>query len=84
MNRTADDALAAAFVAHADEALELANATFDAAAETWLRVCVWPDCLTLEQQLQLADEVGCELVGERHPDPDVYDQRDACRCMGEG
>lgn len=73
--------VAAAFVAHADEALAIANATFDVAAGTWLRVCVWADCLTLEQQLRLADEVGCELVGEQHPEPARYDQREACQCV---
>jgi hypothetical protein len=72
--------LDAAFAAHADEALAVANATFDAGAEVWLRECAWPGCLTAEQQLQLADEVGCELVGETHPTPAVYDQQATCRC----
>jgi hypothetical protein len=75
MNITTTDDLDVEFAAHADLALELAN-------ETWLRVCVWPCCLTSEQQLQLADEIGCELIGQTHPNPAVYDQRAACRCGG--
>jgi hypothetical protein len=76
--------LAAAFAAHADEALAMANETFAASAEVWLRECVWPDCLSVEQQLRLADEIGCDLIGETHPDPAVYDQRAACRCVEVG
>jgi hypothetical protein len=73
-----------AFTAYADESMALANETFAASAEVWLRECVWPGCPGVEQQLQLADEIGCDLIGETHPDPAVYDQRAAYRCAAVG
>jgi hypothetical protein len=77
--------LAEAFAAHADESMAIANEMFAAAAEVWLRKCVWPGCLTVEQQLRLADEIEyVEIHGEQHPNPDLADQRTVCRCVDSG
>jgi hypothetical protein len=73
-----DEGLPKEFADWADEALALA------ATATLPQVCVWPDCLTVEQELQLADEIGCELIGEAHPEPAVHDQAATCRCTESG
>lgn len=43
--------------------------------------CYWPDCLTPEQQDELAEEVGRQMCGEP-ASPPVPDQRAVCDCDG--
>lgn len=44
-------------------------------------LCTWPDCLTPEQQTELADQVTASMLGEKTtPGPD---QRPICGCREE-
>lgn len=77
--------LADAFAEHADESLAIANETFEAAAEVWLRDCVWPDCLSPEQSRRLAEEIEYEEVhGVPQPGRDLTDYRVIHGCVDSG
>lgn len=82
MHSAASEDLAAAFAAHADETLKLANQTFPAAAEVWLRECAWPACLSDAQSARLVAEIEhVEIYGVELPGRVLYDKRAECGCV---